>query len=64
MYCNCTTTGKCFVTYFSSPLNQETLDEMSILEALEAAHLSLIEQMEASPDLAQAVQVSPAILNN
>ena len=37
---------------------------MSILEALEAAHLSLIEQMEASPDLAQAVQVSPAILNN
>lgn len=34
----------------------ETLDNMSILEALEEAHRSLLEQMDASPELAQAVQ--------
>ena len=44
------------------PSPQETLDNMSILEALEEAHRSLLEQMETSPELAQAVQVG--ILDN
>ena len=35
---------------------------MSILEALEEAHRSLLEQMEASPELAQAVQVGTIYL--